>query len=340
MNLRALFAAVCSTLVLVTSCDLFSDSDPEVTVNCVLSYPDDKQELTLNYTASASSAQAKALKSATVTLMDESENREVGKFSYQESGSWTLPAQVTPGHSYSLHIDIPQGPTLYASTKMPPAYDVAYEPWTPAAIEGTETRTVKTSTRYHLESIGSEALWIYALAYDASNSSWNMVEKIMTDCKDADSFNFDGGSLDLNGHDYDSEPQYSWRRETFKDAQYHYCYLRIPTPDETSPAQFFLDMEMKGPYLAQEEWNNWPGKGTLPTVKPSDGTLTPGSQVVFMVCSKDYDKYLKDRLSYMIISHRSEISAYDSPNISGNVNGGFGIFGACLSYSLPWFPAQ
>ena len=87
---------------------------------------------------------------------------------------------------------------------------------------------------------------------------------------------------------------------------YHRKYLRIPSPAAYEPGCLHL-------YPNPE--NN--------------------SEVVFMVCSEEYDRYLKDAFSYQIRLLINDVTTfYDPSNIYSNIRGGYGIFGARVNCEL------
>ena len=90
------------------------------------------------------------------------------------------------------------------------------------------------------------------------------------------------------------------------EASYHRKYLRIPSPGAYEPGWIQL----------------YPNPEDI-------------SKVVFMVCSEDYDRYLKDVLSYQIRLLINDITTfYDPSNIYSNIRGGYGIFGARVNCEL------
>lgn len=371
MPFRSLFSLVCTALVVLVSCvrptALDPKAEPEVIVNCVLKYPHQEQELTLCYTTSPSGTGGEGIDAAIIVLHDETAGETLGEFSYQGGGRWVIPATVVPGHRYSLHIDVAGGPSLEASTTVPTIYEVKYEPWSTSRVlvsqYDSDFFTVKSSSCYHTEFLGEDAFWVYALSYDPATSCWNIVDRIMTECQSVDPFNQRGGALDHPGQSYVPKSILGWKYATFREAVFHYRYLRIPLPGQyqyvepssfqkltnweipsitrSSTTSFFLEPEVEEPYIAQEEWESWSKDHPLLSALPSAGPQQPGSQVVFMFCSEEYDRYLKGSLSYYLRQNSDDITAiYDRSNVYGNIQGGHGIFGACISYYLPWFPSR
>lgn len=335
-------------------------------VNCVLKYPHEVQELLLCYTTSPGGTGGEGIDAAVILLQDETAGVNLGEFSYQGGGRWTIPAAVVPGHRYHLHIDVSGGPSLEASTTVPQLYDVRYEPWCISRLHLTAYDAslfeMKTSSCYHTEFLGEEVLWVYALSYDSTSSRWTIVDRIMTDCQSVDPFNQRGGALDSPGQDYEAKSVSGWKWATYRESVFHYRYLRIPSPGQyqytppffqqagnweipsitrSSATSFYLEPEMEAPSIAQEEWESWSTDSPPLSALPAVGPQLPGCQVVFMFCSEEYDRYLKGSLSYYVRQDSDDLTAiYDRSNVYGNIQGGHGIFGAGISYYLPWFPSR
>lgn len=362
------------TLILLSACmrptDLDPKEEPEVIVNCVLVYPKEIQEVTLCYTKSSSGIGGEAIENATVSLKDNTTGEDMGQFNHQEGGRWILPVQVVPEHCYSLIVNIPDHPTIEATTTVPKAYHVAFDPWgLSTVIEDqldSEVHIVKTSTCYHTESLGEDPLWIYALSYKSGGSLWEMAGKIISDCQAVDPFNQNGEIIPTDA--LSVEERYfigtaSWERSVFGYSFFHNYYLRIPSPGtyqyempsvldlpghlqsirqatRSSPTAFYLGLDLQEPFMQLEGTESWSLSDPPVSVQPSTGPSQPASQVVFLFCSEEYDQYLKGALSYQIRHTGNDITAiYDRSNVYGNIPGGHGIFGAYITYYLPWYPA-
>ncbi len=374
MLYRLISSALCLTLILLASCmrptALDPKEEPEVIVNCVLVYPKEIQELTLCYTKSSSGIGGEAIENATVSLQDNTTGEDLGRFSHQEGSRWILPVQVVPEHRYSLIVDIPGHPTIEATTTVPKAYLVAFDPWGVSFVHETHydagVHFVRTSTCYHTDSLGEDPLWIYALSYKSGDIRWEMAGRIISDCQAVDPFNQNGeiiptDSLSTEERYYDGTA--SWERSIFGYSYFHSYYLRIPSPGKyqyetpsvsgflghlqdlhkatrSSPTAFYLGLDLQEPFMQLEGIESWSFSDPPVSVQPSSGPSQPVSQVVFLFCSEEYDRYLKGALSYQIRQSGNDITAiYDRSNVYGNIPGGHGIFGAYITYYLPWYPA-
>ena len=92
------------------------------------------------------------------------------------------------------------------------------------------------------------------------------------------------------------------------DSPYHRRFLRM----EPVPASFHLDL---------------------------DTDMFPSGRFVFLFCSKEYDLYLRNVVSYQIRLLIDDVTTlYDSSNIYNNIQGGIGIFGAAITCSQLWQP--
>lgn len=59
--------------------------------------------------------------------------------------------------------------------------------------------------------------------------------------------------------------------------------------------------------------------------------------VVLISVSEDYDRYLKDVIIRKMKEDSDDITIlYDREQLYSNIDGGVGIFGAKLTYYLPW----
>ena len=56
-----------------------------------------------------------------------------------------------------------------------------------------------------------------------------------------------------------------------------------------------------------------------------------------MTVSDEYDRYLKEVTSYEMRHQEGDLTVlYERENVYSNILGGMGIFGARISYYLPW----
>ncbi len=70
-----------------------------------------------------------------------------------------------------------------------------------------------------------------------------------------------------------------------------------------------------------------------------DNILTTGQAgyLQFLTVSPEYDRYLKDVAQFELLQESTDIiSIYRNTNIYSNIEGGIGIFGACVEQDLFW----
>lgn len=337
---------------------------PGVVINCVLSYPEQEQRLWLSETFAPNGVGGESIPDADVVLKDETAGVRIGQFSYQEGGYWQINSQVIPSHRYCLSVALKDGRSLSAHTSVPANPEVVYSPFGEEEYSPSHYSSalfqIKTSTLYHTENLPPNPLWVYGLRYDAATRSWSILNRLITDCQAVDPFNQSGGGA-ISVWDSNSGLGV-WERVSFHDAAYHYRYLRIPNPgeyewsrprasllEESAPLvsrpwtrSFYLNGDFGDDFHQDPSFvDKWPYQEDIPSAGPSAGPVLNTGYVVFMFTSDEYDQYLKDVVSFEQKQELRDVtSLYERPSFYNNIEGGHGIFGACIRVYLPWYPPQ
>lgn len=358
-----LLSALC--LVTFLACEREVDLRPEgngsVVVECILS-EEPVQTLRLSLTDIASAT----LSNAEITLTDETAKKEVGLFTFQGEGLWTLDYQSIPSHMYQLTVEIDGFEKIEARTEMPARPKIEYTIMPSAHPQFMDFHGFpdwEIGTRFKINSLPKDAVWICGMNYDESSGKHVPASTIATSLESQDLFNLAGGTYwnEFNPQSeawfeemYDVKAElggsftggshwwYHFPKE-YRTSMYRYVvgnalhdtFLRIPSIEENDnriaadPLGYFsVAGDFQGFTYGRYDEN---GMYTLET-GAKDG------YVLFMSFSKDYDCYLKELLmeEARVASDNDFSSLFSRENIHTNIENGLGIFGAKTTQKLPW----
>lgn len=321
--------------------------EPEVVVNCVLQYPHEEQELVLSWTTAPGGSAGAFITEGDVSLYDLTSGEEAGSFHYAGDGRWRLPRQLVPGNRYRLNVRIPHHDAIEAETTLPNAYTLknllilrTYN------TVSSSSYSIALGTHYDLQSLGQETVWI-AFLESPGQSVLHTTKQIVVDTRACDPFN-------TLGELAESVPGGRYKYAKVNGYPYHAKWIRMEKPGSFrrkdddwgsgSKETFVYDIiterssqiqvypgENYGVYYQDEDFEV---DSIGPGIAPQDG---PG-RVVFMTVSEEYDQYMKEVYVYRN-RERTEglLFRYDRTNVYSNIVGGHGIFGAAISYYMPWF---
>ena len=360
--LIATFALVC-----LTSCvrDVILDAKetPQVVVECILS-DEPIQVLNLSFTKGASLSEAPSLTEAKAVLYEK--DVQVGEFTRQQSGEWTLEYAAVPGLMYRLEVQVPGYDLIYSEQEMPkeqaPLKSMEYthfegyiEPWTgwapgsPGLIEPWLPQPDRTwpddepypmhETFYVLFS-SSTPTWIYAIDYNKEIGSHDVVGLICTNAKTTTinyaGYEYQPPQLDIrNPYKYNTRNPQKQYEELFYDAHLLELYPSLAGMPmyksyirlpEENAQVFYLSGNLSGNYCER-------GVGDWGFAEDTEDK----GYILCIAPSKDYDIYLQEAYKYIDIQQSTSMSdIYLRDNIYSNVKGGLGIFGAMISRKYPW----
>lgn len=315
------------SLIVQIACTRVTDLKPEgraqVVVTCVLS-EEPRQSLTLDLTDIAASEDRAALSNAEITLYDESEGKEVGRFLRGDGSVWYLDYAAIPEHKYRLEILIPGREDISATTAMPSNSNIVYcfGLW----YQGT---------MYSIESLPEGPLWVMGVNHDPGTGEHKIAEKIATSLESVDSYNVSGEVF----HAFDFFEEIATLKEEndffYPSVEGRPLYdrmFRIPAGYETSrtakdPDGFF---SVAG-YFRTEFDPYWFERNGFEFTEEN-------GYVLFISPSKEYDRFLQDASSKKRKQGAEESYAaiLSRENVYTNVVNGLGVFGAQTSQKLPW----
>ena len=288
------------------------------TIECILTYPADTQTLFLSWSGSVEETEAK--------LFDITSNEFIGLFEYQGNGKMILPSSVIPQHQYKIEVRIPDyAKTITAETQVPASYIASSTLYRKLPINSWSNTAFAEyiPTCYDMSVFGKETLWVFALCKNYDTDGYYLAERLFANDTNnsIDVFNRDGGEENVN---------------YFMPAlPCHSMYLRIPHPNSFSTELILKNIDGGyNNYGATSELTIWPdceGDGYAPFFQSDEVVYHSGpssipnfddaSYVVLMTVSNEYDLYLKNTLLSKVVS---------------DISGGKGIFGASISYYMPW----
>lgn len=360
---RIIIFAIIS-LACLTSCvrgDVILDAKetPQVVVECILS-DDPIQILNLSFTKGASLSEVPALTEAKAILYEK--DVQVGEFTRQESGEWTLKYAAMPGLIYRLEVQVPGYDIIYAEQEMPekhaPLCAKEYthfgsyiEPWSGWKIESDPTgdwlnkvwpddEPFPMHETFYVLFSSSTPTWIYAMDYNDENISHVAAGLICTNATTTMNNNLSYGyqppQMDVpNPYKLkEVHPGYKFE-DSFYSAHQMELYpslagmpmfkscIRLP---ENIVQTFYLSGDFSGDYCEK-------GVGDWGFAEDTDDK----GYILCIAPSKDYDRYLQEAYKYIDIQQSTSMSdIYLRDNIYSNINGGLGIFGAMISRKYPW----
>lgn len=333
-QLKRLCASILAGITILMACEREVDLRPEgnghIAVECVLSEAE-SQTLRLSMTDMASAS----LRDAVIALTDESQGALVGQFLYGEDDIWTLNYSAIPGHKYLLTVDVEGYDRLTAHTLMPCEPSINHTVMTSSDYIATGFEGLpdcELGSRYEIKSLPDGAVWIYGIYYNAYTLDYEYAPAIATSLNNADLFNLTGKTFknpENEWVDETSDPDYP---KQYRSKYYQYVdgcplhdkFLRIPPLTENA------DRTAADP-------NGYFSVAGFYQVDSVDN-VAPFSYVIAVAVSDEYDHYLKDLL--MEESRQEQMQGFAGlfyhDNISGNIEGGIGIFGAKTEQELPW----
>ncbi len=359
---RIIIFAIIS-LACLTSCvrDVILDAKetPQVVVECILS-DDPIQILNLSFTKGASLSEVPALTEAKAILYEK--DVQVGEFTRQESGEWTLEYAAVPGLKYRLEVQVPGYSIIYAEQEMPqehaPLCAKEYthfagyiEPWSgweivwdPAGDWYNEVWPSDESYPpyeiFYIMYLNSMPAWIYAMDYNKDSGRHEPVELICTNAvttmMNNASYGYEPPQLDIpNPYKFNEQSPFQEYKDSFYAAHQmelypslagmpmYKSYIRLP---ENRTQVFYLSGNFSGDYCEK-------GTGNWGFAEDTDDK----GYILCITPSRDYDRYLQEAYRYIDIQQSTSMpDIYLRDNIFSNINGGAGIFGARISRKYPW----
>ena len=290
-TLWPLLAMLCGLGSCTKEIDIRPQTEVQVVASCILANTD-VQHLKLSYSKEMGRGHYfDEVEQATATLYEE--GIAVGVFTKVGDGDWELHFRPTPERHYRLEVEVPQRPTLRATTTMP----------SPVAVRrkrGLRSPTTRTFIQRQL----SEPYWILCLRSSLKELPANpqrlptleqdpkvdLFKEIATDHRRVDQFN---GVGELS----------KWDSQHEQAALYHY-YTRIVPP--------------RG------------GEQGLPYEFVVQHAPVPASFVVFRAASAEYDRYLRSVIEKMLFyeSEGDPSAWFEQTVVYSNIEHGLGIFGA------------
>ena len=366
-------------LLFLVSCVERADLDPreqEVVVYCVL-LNDSVQTVSLRYTSYISENKYPYVDEAEVSVsgrdLENDGPTEHYVFHKKGEGEWVSEFYPVPGYTYNLTVKIPNHKTITASTKYPKD-DIRMAVYTGGNdvlpfynyfANGVEIPSywkenldqevlAKQTLRfkffpYHFytNTISVEdgnAIWIYGEDYDWVEEKYNTTEYIYSDLYGVEGFNISGvtGSMieEFEQGEYEmgvpdvlsyGVPLYYATTSTYynlKDKAFYHRYLRIPCDT--------ISYKMDGP----SSYSIFACQVIANFRQYYNGIAHPNARIVADLVSAEYDRYMKDILSFELgldMKDTDDLThLYEYREIYSNVENGLGVFGACKRMISRW----
>lgn len=334
------FAVLC--LSCITPTDLDPGEKPRVIVNCLLTYPDARQELSLAYSTPNSKKPGKPIDSGRISLFDDTAGRLVGQFYSLGSGKWALDYTVVSEHEYRLEIEIEGEESISATTKVPCVGTIRFVPYAPIMSNLPEDMLSNTavfyeaSTLYGTKDLGETPLWVYILNYSEEQGTHSLGKYIAVNDEDSyvDRFNPAAGEVPWHTR---------WRRCVFcleESRQYQFKYLRFETAPCGEMNSVWIDGDIRNSVCSFEDYSavvSLEKENRYYITRPCSIPLKDRGFIVFMSVSDDYDKYLKESLIRRMKEEGEDMTVlYERCKIYSNIKNGDGILGAKVTYYMPW----
>ena len=355
-----------------------ADLDPreqEVVVYCVL-LNDSVQTVSLRYTSYISENKYPYVDEAEVSVsgrdLENDGPTEHYVFHKKREGEWVSEFYPVPGYTYNLTVKIPNHKTITAVTKYPKD-DVGISvrtgensvlPFYNYFANGAEmplywkehpdqefmarlTKQFKFFPYYFYSGTinvsDSNAIWIYGEDYDWVEEKYNTTEYIYSDLYGVEDFNISGviGSMikEFEQNEYAMEvpdvlnygvPMYYATISTYynlKDKTFYHRYLRIPC--DTISYKFDVNTYSITDCQVIANFRQY-----------YNGIAHPNARIVADLVSAEYDRYMKDILSFELgldMKDTDDLThLYEYREIYSNVENGLGVFGACKRMMYPW----
>lgn len=335
MRIRVFFISVL-TVYSLTSCTRQADLDTgesSIVVNCILRFPSQTQELSLSYSVPNGQKEGIPIDDADITLFDNTDNSLAATFTSLGEGRWQAPISICPGHEYKLTVNVDENYRITATTTVPESKTMSYMPYGKLWEHASSNSRAGWlgSTNYDL-SVFKTPIWMYIWNYDTVNKRHVIADNITTSNPCADGFNKTGVQLPLVKE---------WEWHAFDVLRIlHRKYLRIVHKEGiVNMRGTYIAGDFSGPFYSALTESELPTRQN-PIINYTGPNTIPDEEkgcVVLLSVSNEYDKYLKD----IITRKRKEAGddftiLYDNTPLYSNINGGIGIFGAMLTYYLPW----
>lgn len=372
MSMSRIQMVVAASLIILPGClretDLDPKTEPKVVVQCILAFPQEEQELYLCSSIAPGGDRGTPIDEGTAILTDLTTGMEAGVFNPCGEGRWTLDYQVVPGHEYGLEVTVPGYSPIQAKTRVPDQYRVHYQHHALSGTywdgekgefysEGSDSNLYWSGTRFYADDFGTEALWVFSWNYDPLTGLISLGHKLGTTCPGVDPFNLTGEPMSspelIKDFEYNKGVYFF---HMFSHSRYHQNYLRIPDPgsckwEETEYFSashdkifkrrqltfFYVEGDLTEGYEGVPERVEPTSYGELAYEDPAAEPLQRQSCMEMMTVSDEYDRYMKEIISYEQRQREGDLTVlYDRENIYSNITGGVGIFGARISYYLPW----
>lgn len=291
LALWPLLAMLCGLGSCTKEIDIRPQTEVQVVASCVLANAD-VQRLKLTYSREMGGGRFyDEVEQARATLYEE--GTAVGSFVRVGYGTWELRFRPTAGRHYRLEVEVPQRPTLRATTQMPSPVDVRRR-----ALRSATTRLFTQRT------LGAP-YWMFCLSSSlkevprdplhppklTEDPNPRLCQQLGTNHRRADHFN-------------EESELAAWDQSYGAVALYRY-YTRI-TPPGDDPT------------------------GGTPYEFVVQHAPSRASFVVFRAASQEYDRYLRSVVEKMIFYESEDDPAawFDQTTIYSNIEHGLGIFAA------------
>lgn len=315
-------------------------------VNCVLKYPAQKQTVTVMTAAAAGSPSSEIpVKDATVVIRDLTDTNfgEVN-FSYKQNGEYEGSLSVVPGHKYEIDVRISGGKTIKGQTDIPASQPVGVSY---SVVGPVGWNHMMLSYTYDIVHLLGRPFWLYLTEYDKDSKKGQIEGKIGVMDKflhkfganEVDEFNISGEYIKYNmptGDDVPEEVQDGinvlYKRYIRFSGQFD--EWRSTTAIYNKTTSILVDCKLDG-YEKSYGFSYEP-KDVWPAEEPDEETERI---VVLVVPSAEYDAFLKELFIYQ--QKKEDMTdltlLYAMTDMDSNLSGGAkGIFGAQVTYYLPW----
>lgn len=118
-KLLILFAIIICSSSCIRDIDFINEDDPVVVVECFLDNTSDVQELFLSFTKQKGQPEYIDIQEAEVILSDKTAGCEVGSFRHVTGSEWVIEYSPQAGHEYRLDVSIPDCGDVWAECTMP-----------------------------------------------------------------------------------------------------------------------------------------------------------------------------------------------------------------------------
>ena len=339
-RLLRIYLFLCSLVGCTRITDLAPEGTPRVVVECVLTDAD-VQSLRLFMTDIAADEAKVVLEDARAVLVDSTAGVRY-EFIRVSEGRWEVNHRATAGHLYGLKVYVPGYDRIVATTAMVDNFKVAddvrplFDWWssTLLPVEGI----VEYGRYFHVDSLPASPVWIYAMNYNDSLGVHEVAEDIAISGNImVDDFNITGRLWKFEG--VAAIPDDYWFSYLYEDCTptlyqevegrpVHDRYLRLPPVAPGHSRQMSADstFQIAGSF---GEGYYWVEKD----ISETDGYIG------FITVSDEYDRFLKEALSYGLIKETSTdfSTVYSRANLYTNVVNALGIFGAKSAVAkAPW----